>query len=118
MKLDASKHSLKAGGRGVSRSSANKQIGDHGKTRTRPGRNPTLAVIRLKELKDGQWYRGIGRNSSFGSWDASSYCFWVVVFNDFADPVQFPDGSTRQVRLKQEHYFASTGGTFKPLKPI
>jgi len=75
-------------------------------------------VIRLEELKDGQWYRGVGRNASLGRWDAEAQCFWVVVFNDFADPAQFPNGSTRHVRLKQEHYFTPTGGTFKPLQPI
>ena len=118
MKPNANKHSLKAGARSVRRSSADKKTGKPIKARPPLDRNSNPAVIRLKELKDGQWYRGIGRNSSFGRWDATSFCFWVVVFNDFADPVQFPDGSTRQVRLKQEHYFAANGGTFKPLKPV
>ena len=75
-------------------------------------------VIPMKKLKDGQWYRGIGRNSSFGRWDENARCFWVVVFNDFPDPARYPEGSTRQVRLKQEDYFTPAAGSFKPLLPL
>jgi hypothetical protein len=74
--------------------------------------------IPLTRLHDGTWYRGRGRNSSVGLWDRKAGCFWTVAMNDFADPIQFPKGSRRQVRLKQENYRTMDAGTFVPLAPL
>jgi hypothetical protein len=69
-------------------------------------------------LRDGVWYRGLGRNSSVGLWDAHARCFWTIAVNDFADPASFPAKSRRQVRLKREDYFSNESGTFKPSQAL
>ncbi|MBI5686299.1 MAG: hypothetical protein HZC54_14595 [Verrucomicrobia bacterium] len=114
MKAIIAKHQARIGRRGGSVSSEAKRLAARRNALLRWGRKPEEAVIPIGELKDGQWYRGIGRNASLGRWDEKTRCFWVVVFNDFADPARFPEGSIRQVRLKQEDYFTATSGTFKP----
>jgi len=79
---------------------------------------PGQAVIPMEKLKDGRWYLGTGRNSDLGRWDAEARCFWVISFANFSDPARYPKSSIRIVRLKQEDYFTSSGGTFKPLELV
>jgi hypothetical protein len=72
------------------------------------------ADLPLEALRDGTWYRGQGRNSQVGLWDAQAKCFWTIAINDFADPANYPANPERQVRLKQEGFLNSKQGTFKP----
>ncbi|MCX6909413.1 MAG: hypothetical protein NTY01_15410 [Verrucomicrobia bacterium] len=116
MKAIIAKHHARIGRRGGSVSSEAKRLAARRNALLRWGRKPEEAVIPMDELKDGQWYRGIGRNSNIGRWDKETRCFWVVSFANFPDPERYPKGSTRIVRLKQEGYYAPEGGTFKPLE--
>jgi hypothetical protein len=75
-------------------------------------------MIEEKDLKDGYWYTGKGRNSNIGMWDKVAKCFWVICVNDFADPKKFPKNSKRRVRLKQEDYSKKKCGSFKPEQEI
>jgi hypothetical protein len=75
-------------------------------------------MISKKQLHDGCWYKGRGRNSTVGLWDEKGDCFWIICMNDFQDPEKYPKGSKRKVRLKQEFHFSSKEGTFKPNKKL
>lgn len=118
MKTQVSEHYARIGRRGGKATSEAKRLANRRNALSRWGRKSEEAVIPMAELKDGQWYRGLGRNASLGRWDETARCFWVVVFNDFADPACFPANSTRQVRLKQEDYFTPVSGTFKPTSSL
>jgi hypothetical protein len=116
VKAIVAKHCAKIGRRGGRVSSEAKRLAARRNALRRWGRKPEEAVIPIEELKDGQWYRGIGRNSNLGRWDAEARCFWVISFANFPDPARYPESSTRVVRLKQEDYYMPDGGTFKPLE--
>ncbi|MFA5192075.1 MAG: hypothetical protein WC740_15205 [Verrucomicrobiia bacterium] len=116
MKAIISKHHAHIGRRGGRVSSEAKRQAARRNALLRWGRKPEEAVIPIIELKDGQWYRGIGRNSDIGRWDEEARCFWVISFANLPDPLHYPKGSMRIVRLKQEGYYEPEGGTFKPLE--
>lgn len=78
------------------------------------GRRPGPSTLPMEMLCDRAMYRGEGRNSRVGLWDARAHCFWTIAVNDFADPARFPSQGRRYVRLKREEYFTPKRGTFKP----
>lgn len=51
-------------------------------------------------------------------WDAEQKCFWITTVSDLPDPSNYPSGSARVVRLKQEGHISHEGGTFKPLQRL
>jgi hypothetical protein len=81
-------------------------------------RGPLSAILPEETLRDRALYRGQGRNSTLGLWDARARCFWTIAVNDFADPSRFPARGRRQVRLKREDYLASKRGTFRPMVEV
>lgn len=109
-----SAHYAKIGRRGGSATSPAKRAAARLNALKRWRRKPAAGILPLEVLRDGVWYRGHGRNSTAGLWDARAGCFWTVVLNDFADPATFPAASRRQVRLKREDYYSSSSGTFRP----
>ena len=72
--------------------------------------------IPIKELQEGRYYLGKGRNSDVGYWDGQK--FWVISTSHFIDPARYPKGTRLEVRLKNEWPYSRKGGTFKPYRLI
>jgi hypothetical protein len=113
-----SAHYARIGQRGGSASSPAKREAARLNALKRWGHKTSGGILPRNLLRDGVWYRGIGRNAIAGLWDAEAGCFWTIVLNDFADPATFPAAPRRQVRLKREDYFSRAGGTFKPMAAL
>jgi hypothetical protein len=112
-------HYRKIGARGGKVSSPAKTEAARAAARKRWGiPEPKPKVLIPSRLKDGCWYEGKGRNGRIAMWDGKQNCFWITVVSDVPDPVNYPEGSSRMVRLKQEGHSAQDGGTFSPLKKL
>jgi hypothetical protein len=118
VKANISNYHARIGRRGGRVSSPAKTAAAQRNALKRWGRKHLPSLIPAAQLRDGRWYLGQGRNSSVGLWDKQAQCFWTIAVNDFADPASFPNGSQRQVRLKQETYWTAIAGSFKPISPI
>ena len=116
MSTSISSHFAKIGRRGGLASTPAKREAARRNALKRWGK--TDQVIPVKSLQDGEWYWGRGRNSSIGIWDNRAVCFWVIAFNDFANPASFPSIGRRQVRLKREDYIGNKNGTFAPIRTL
>lgn len=113
-----SKHYARIGRRGGRASTPAKRAAARQNALKRWGRSPAEAILPVEALRDGAWYRGLGRNATVGLWDARAHCFWTVAVNDFPDPAKFPSAPLRQVRLKREDYFSATSGSFRPVAAV
>jgi hypothetical protein len=109
-----SRHYARIGQRGGRASTPAKRAAARQNALKRWGRAPQEPVLAMETLRDGTWYRGLGRTATVGLWDAQARCFWTIAVNDFADPARFPSEPLRQVRLKREDYFSKAAGSFRP----
>ena len=80
--------------------------------------DPEARAIAPSRLRDQRWYVGQGRNGNIAMWDTEQKCFWITTVSDLPDPSNYPSGSARVVRLKQEGHISHEGGTFKPLQRL
>lgn len=75
-------------------------------------------VIPERALIDGAWYQGRGRSAPLALWDASHRVFQALGWSGIPDPENFPKGSKRVFRIKQERHAHHDGGTFYPMNII
>ena len=113
-----SRHYARIGRSGGRASTPAKRAAARQNALKRWGRVPSRPVLPVETLRDGTWYRGLGRNGKVGLWDARARCFWTIAVNDFPDPARFPSEPLRQVRLKREDYFLKAGGSFRPAAAV
>ncbi len=118
MRKVISSHYARIGRIGGRASTPAKRVAARQNALKRWGRFPAESVLPVETLRDGTWYRGLGRNAAVGLWDARGHCFWTIVLSDFAEPTKFPAQPLRQVRLKQEDYFSESSGSFRPAAAV
>lgn len=71
-------------------------------------------IIPMEELVPGKKYIGEGRNSNIGIWNGIN--FEVVSESTWTNPERYPSGGKTIRRIKNEDYYTSRNGTFKPYR--
>ena len=118
MRNAISSHYARIGRNGGRASTPAKRAAARRNALKRWGRVQDETILPMETLLDGTWYRGQGRNATFGLWDALAHCFWTVAVNDLPNPATFPSEPLRHVRLKREDYFSKAGGSFRPVTAV